>query len=308
LRFEVWRERAHQWVDMLPPPPGTELDAELLMLRGERGVFGTMRSSAYQMRAAARRMAHAPDMMVISLIQAGQMQRDAAPGEHSCAGSGALGLYDPRRMGNYRWSEGAREAFLALPRDAVRAALGHEPGNVLLPPQRCALAPVLASQLGHLASLVRQPDQVDAAEYAGLLDATRALALLALRNLGRHDEDADLHENLHAARRAAALRYMEQHAHRRDLDAGIIAAGVGCSRTRLYAAFAEQDGAVMAALRELRLQRARDLIGQCTRLNIGTLAWRCGFSDQSAFGKLFKARFGMTPSDWHRRIRPRAAR
>jgi AraC-like DNA-binding protein len=306
LRFEVWRERAHQWVEMLPMPPGVELDAELLMLRGEHGMFGTMRSSAYQMRAAARRMAHAPDMMVITLIQAGQLLRDAAPGEHACAGPGSLGLYDPRRMGSYRWSEGAREAFLALPRDVVRAALGREPGNLAITPAHCALASVLAAQLDHLAALTRQSGQVDAVEYAGLLDATRALALLALRNLGRSDKHADLRENLHAGRRAAALRYMEQHAHRHDLDADAIARGVGCSRTRLYEAFAEQDTAVMTVLRELRLQRARSLMEHNARLNVGALAWRCGFSDQSAFGKLFKARFGVTPSDWHRRARHHA--
>ncbi|MBN9339228.1 MAG: hypothetical protein J0H52_04030, partial [Comamonadaceae bacterium] len=37
LRFDAWRERAHQWVEMLPPPPGAALDAELLMLRGGGG-------------------------------------------------------------------------------------------------------------------------------------------------------------------------------------------------------------------------------------------------------------------------------
>ncbi len=128
LRFDAWRERAHQWVEMLPPPPGAALDAELLMLRGGGGcVFGTMRSSAYEMHAAARRMAHAPGMVVLTLIQSGEMLRDAAPGEHQRAGPGTLGLYDPWRMGSYRWSEGSREAFLALPRDVAQAALGRGP-------------------------------------------------------------------------------------------------------------------------------------------------------------------------------------
>lgn len=301
LRFDVWRERAHQWVDMLPPPPGAELEAELLMLRGESAVFGTMRSSAYQMRAAGQRMAHAPDMMVITLIQSGQLQRDAGPGEHQHAGPGTLGLYDPRRMGNYRWSDGAREAFLALPRDAVRVALGREPGNLLLTPRHCVLAPMLAAQLDHLALLVRQDTRLDATEYAELLDATRALALLALRNLGRlHEEGDHPHESLHAGRHAAALRFMEEHAHRHELDADAIARGIGCSRTRLYEAFAAQGRTVMDALRDLRLLRARDLIEQSAKPHLGAIAWRCGFADQSGFGKLFKARFGSSPSQWHR--------
>lgn len=301
LRFDAWRERAHQWVDMLPPPPGTELDAELLLLRGERGVFGTMRSSAYEMRAAARRMAHAPDMMVVTLIQSGQMLRDAAPGEHQQIGPGTLGLYDPWRMGNYRWSEGSREAFLALPRDAVQTALGREPGNLAIDPARCAVAPMLAAQLDHLALLTRQQQRIDEVEYAGLLDATLSLALLTLRNLGRQDDNAglpDAQENLHTGRVAAALRFMEQNAHRHDLDATAIARGAGCSRTRLYEAFAKREQTIMGELRELRLQRARAHIEQDASVHLGALSWRCGFADQSDFSKRFKVRFGSTPSEW----------
>ncbi len=304
LRFDAWRERAHQWVEMQPPPVDAPLDAELLLLRGEDSVFGTMRSTAYEMHAASRRMAHAPDMMVLALVQAGEMQREAAPGEAHRIGAGTLGLFDPWRMGRYRWSSGAREAFLALPRDEVRAALGREPGNLLLPSQGCVMSPLLSGQLAHLALLVRQPDKVDAVEYAGLLDATRAMALLMLRNVGRQGETgdaSDADESLHAGRRAAALRFMERNAHRHELDAAAIAHGTGCSRTRLYEAFAAGDTTVMSALREMRLQHARALIEQSPRLHVGALSWRCGFSDASEFSKQFRVRFGLPPSAWHRR-------
>lgn len=303
LRFDAWRERAHLWVDLQPLPPGALLEAELRMLRGGRCVFGTMHSSAYEMRAAARRMAHAPGMVVLSLIQSGEMRRDATPGEPQRVMPGVLGLYDPRRMGSYRWSNHSREAFLALPRDEAQAALGREPGNLLLTPERCALAPVLAAQLNHLAQLVHQPQRVNADEYAELLDATRALALLTLRHLGRlgtGPELPDLTESLHAGRRAAALRFMEANAHRHDLSAADIARGAGCSRTRLYAAFAAQGQSVMDTLRDLRLQRARALIEQTPRLHVGALAWRVGFDSPSGFSKLFRAHFGQSPTEWHR--------
>lgn len=304
LRFDAWRERAHQWVEMLPPPPGTELDAELLTLRSSTCIFGTMRSSAYEMRAASRRLAHAPEMVVVTLIQAGELIRDAAPGEPQRVGPGNLGLYDPWRIGNYRWSQGSREVFLALPRDEVRAALGREPGNVPIPLEHCALAPALASQLNHLALLTRQPQKLDGMEYASLLEGTRSLALLMLRNLGRQgssQEQSDLEDDLNGGRHAAALRFMEREAHRHDLDVAAVARGAGCSRTRLYAAFASRGETVMGALREIRLQRAKALIERSPRLHIGSLSWRCGFADQSAFSKLFRLRFGLLPSEWHHR-------
>jgi transcriptional regulator GlxA family with amidase domain len=158
--------------------------------------------------------------------------------------------------------------------------------------------------LGHLGVLVRQPEKVDSVEYAGLLAATEALALLTLRNLGRQGCQVDLPdttESLDAGRRAAALRFMELAAHRHDLDTQAIAHHTGCSRSRLYAAFAAQGETVMGALREIRLQRARSLIEQNLRLNLGAVAWRCGFPDASGFSKLFRARFGLQPSEWHRR-------
>ena len=300
VRFEAWRERAHQWVEMQPPPPGAELEAELVLLRGDGDVFGTMRSSAYEMRAASRRLAHAPVMVVLAFVQAGEMRRDAAPGEAQRIGAGALGLFDPWRAGSYRWSGGAREVFLALPRQDVAQALGREPGNLLLPAQACMLAPLFSDQLRHLARLVRRPDQLDGGEYASLLDTTRALALLMLHNLERQGEGA-ADTGCHAARHAAALRFMERNAHRHDLDAAAIAHGVGCSRTRLYEAFAAHGDTVMAALREMRLQNARMLIEQTPRLQVGALSWRCGFADASEFGKCFRARFGLPPTEWHRR-------
>lgn len=305
IRLDYWRDVAHNWVDVQPLSPGDELDASWSLLRGENCFFGTKRSSAYEMRTASRHVPPGEDMVVISLLEVGEMRLNAAPGEHQHVTPGMLGMYAPRQEGHYRWSQDARQTYVALPRSLVLNALGREPGNLLLAPQRCALAPLLSSQLGHLGQLVRH-GQLDAVEYATLLEGTRALALLMLRNLGRQGVSADLpdlEENLNAGRRAAALRFMEHEAHRHDLDPAMIAHGAGCSRTRLYEAFAAQGETVMGALREIRLQRARKLIEESPRLHIGVLSWRCGFADQSGFSKLFKARFGLPPSEWHQRTR-----
>ena len=305
IRLDYWRDVAHNWVDVQPLSPGEELDASWSLLRGQASFFGTKRSTAYEMRTGPQHVPPAEDMVVLSLLQAGEMRLNAAPGEHQHATAGILGMYVPEQEGCYRWGAGARQTYLALPRRLVWDTLGHKPGNTLLLPQRCALAPMLASQLGHLALLVRRPGQLDDVEYGGVLDATRALALLMLRNLGRQGLGADLpdlNECLHAGRHAAALRFMEQQAHRHDLDAAAIARGAGCSRTRLYEAFAAQGQTVMGALRELRLQRARRGIEQSARLHVGGLAWRCGFANPSDFSKLFRARFGLSPTEWHQRL------
>ncbi|AWG35148.1 helix-turn-helix transcriptional regulator [Alcaligenes aquatilis] len=304
LRFEAWREQAHRWVDMLPLPPGVELNAELTTLRADNCLLGTMRSSAYSMRAAPRRLAGAPEMLVLTLIESGEVLRDAAAGEQQSIGRGALGLYDPWRMCDYHWSPNAREVFLALPRQEVLTALGHEPGAMLLVPPRSVLAPILSTQLSQMALLLQSPTTLAASEYATLLEQTRSMAMLMLHNLGKQflSKPADTTANLHQGRYQAAIRLMERNIHRHELDATAIATGIGCSRTRLYAAFAQQNTSVMQTLREIRLQRTKSLIEQTPQLHLGALSWRCGFTDQSSFSKLFKARFHVCPSEWHKHV------
>jgi len=306
LRRDAWREVAHWQVEFLPSPD-VPLDADMHMLRSSAAIFGSTRSSAYDMRTGFHRAEPLEELVVISLIQAGALHLNAAPGEPRHMGAGELGLFMPRLAGHYRWSHHARQAFIDLPRREVLAALGREPGNLDL--SRCALAPALAGQLGHLALLARRPGQLDAVEYAGLLEGVRSLALLALRNLGREGERADapdprgaaLQDHLHRGRHAAAVHFMRQQAHHHGLDAAAIAQGAGCSRSRLYEAFAAQGQTVMGTLREIRLQHARGLIEQGPRLHVGALSWRCGFASQSDFSKLFRARFGLSPTEWHQR-------
>ena len=303
LRVDYWRDVAHNWVDARPLSESRDFDASWSLMRSEACIFGTKRSSAYEMRTDPKCVPPEEDMVVLSLLQSGSMKLNALPGGNQQVKAGMLGLYVPSQEGHYLWSENARQTYLALPRSVAAAALGREPSNLLLAPQQCVLAPALVSQLGHLALLARQEHKLNTAEYAGILDATRALALLTLRNLSRQGEavdQGDLTECLHAGRHAAAIRFMEQNAHRHELDSTLIAQGAGCSRTRLYVAFAVQGRTIMGELREIRLQRARHLIEQEPSQHLGALSWRCGFVHQSDFSKLFKKRFGMLPSEWHR--------
>jgi len=296
LRFDTWRERAHGLVELQPLPRGAELNAELLTLRGGNCAFGAARSSAYVTRARPRRLARGPDMMVLTLMQAGEVLVDARPGECGRIAPGSLGLYDPARPASYQWSAGSREAFLVLPRQEAVAALGYEPRGLSIGLERSVLASALTGQMTLLA---RQALALDETERAGLLAGVRAMALLVLHQVGRYGQHGEPPwPETAASRRAAALHYMEREAHRSALGPAEIARGVGCSRTQLYEAFATLGETVMGALRELRLRRALQLLECQGRLNVEALAWRCGFADRSSFSKLFKARFGVAPSEW----------
>lgn len=292
LRLEAWRAIAHPWVGFQPAPQ-VPLQAEIKTLSNAHCVLGVSRSSAYTM-ATGSQQTPSGDMVALSLVQTGGLVPAAWPRK----GAGSLSLCMLHEADSYQWEHDTQQVFLALPRETVRQALGCEPSTQLLSAS-CALAPVFASQLAHMALLLRQ-DTLDCTEAAGLLDTTHALALLMLRNLGRQGSSiTDAQHHLHAGRHAAALRFMEQHAHRHDLDVQAIARGAACSRSRLYEAFAAHEQTVMGALRDIRLMRAQGLLAQGGRLHVESLAWRCGFTDASGFSKLFRARFGLSPSQWH---------
>lgn len=301
LRFDAWRERAHRYVEMAPLAPQTSFQADLLVLHAPDCSFGTMRSSVYATRAMPRRHADAADMVILSLMLGGEVSMTAGTGECLRIGRGSLGLYDLARSACYGWSNASREAFLVLPRREAVTALGHAPRSFSLPLEHCALAPALASQLMLLAS---QAGTLEIAQRAGLLLGAHALALLVLRQAAASDGSSDgvdgtrgITVSLDAGRYAAALRFMERQAHRPELDLAAVARGTGCSRTRLCAAFAARGETVMGTLRELRLRRAQASIGRGDQPRLKTLSWHCGFANQSSFSRLFKERFGLTPTD-----------
>lgn len=302
LRFEAWRTRAHRLVDLQPPRPGSTLNAELTTLRDGQCDFGAARSSDYATRADPRHHPACAGMAVMTFIVAGTVRVCDTRDHRQRIAPGSLALYDVTRAACYDWSGPSRELYLALPRADAMAAMGGGRRPLIVPLDQGALAPALRCQLAVLArlALTSSPE-----ECAGLLVGARALALLALHQaasqMASDDGADDALGSLAAGRRAAALHFMARQAHRPALDADDIARGTGCSRTRLYAAFAEHDETVMGALRELRLQRARAALDDGEQVHLGALAWRCGFADPSHFSRAFKTRFGLTPTAWARR-------
>jgi AraC-like DNA-binding protein len=72
---------------------------------------------------------------------------------------------------------------------------------------------------------------------------------------------------------------------------------LGVSRSTLHRVF-EAGGGVQAYIRDMRLETARQtLLNPENAERIGNIAERLGFSDAAHLSRLFKARFGETPSD-----------
>jgi AraC family transcriptional activator of tynA and feaB len=292
VRFEAWRAAAHRIVTLLPPREGAHhMVGTAQFVSGALGAFGSQEGSAYQTEVGRAPEPSEPfaDAMVMTFVQQGTVVLESPSGRQQTVTAGSLAIYDATQPMRYHWSA-AREAYLMLPRQVVTRALGSEPRGGSLSLNAQPLAPFLRSQLAMLAS---HGATLEAHDLTNVLDATVNLALLMLGSAGRGEEDR------HAAGLyAASMSYLEAHAHACELDAMAVARGVGCSRATLYRVFAQHDTTVMACLRELRLQRVRDRLAEAPGSHIGALAYACGFRDQSVFGKLFRARFGLPASEW----------
>ena len=234
------------------------------------------------------------DMVSLTLMVGPDVQHQfGTAGQSVIVGPGQILVRDFTQPATAVWRRPSRSLNLCLPRLTVEAAVGdkvkHLHGTVL---SRAGLSPMLETQLlalGNIAPHLTRPVR------AAALDATVELAASVLRcELGARLEDDANNAGLFAAAKVFIQRHLASH----RLNAELIARQLGCSRAHLYRVFASRGETVAHYLRELRLRRARDLLAGHTedKTRIGDLAYRCGFDDPVHFTRLFRQRFGLTPS------------
>jgi AraC-like DNA-binding protein len=114
----------------------------------------------------------------------------------------------------------------------------------------------------------------------------------------------DLEANPHSRADAlflAACRWIEKELKHPGLGAAMVAQALQCSRTRLYRAFARNHQSVGKYIRQARLARLRHLLEQSPPdISIGDLAARCGLYDTPNVNRMFRAEFGIAPSEARR--------
>lgn len=97
------------------------------------------------------------------------------------------------------------------------------------------------------------------------------------------------------------MEFVERHIGDSDVNINDMAEAAAISRSGLNRKMKSIVGVTPAEfLRETRLRRAATLLATTER-PINLIAIECGFADQNYFGKCFKARNGVTPSDYRRR-------
>lgn len=175
-----------------------------------------------------------------------------------------------------------------LPRPEVVAGRVLRPGHGWSAAVTAAIAALQPAEMSQLAL----PPGVVAEQVASLL------ALAAGPDAGKSvSRPEQLNGRLHQALRD---RY-----HEIGLTPAAIAGELGISGRYLHHLFAKQSTTFGRELLQIRLERARDLLGDRRGADapIGDIAARCGFAEASHFARCFRNSFGLAPSDYRRRLR-----
>lgn len=318
LRFAQWRETG-----LLPmvAEPADDESAQRFRIRvrklaGPAGRFVDLTATAMQLsRRASDYGRDRLDMLSLTLFLGTAVScrfgQNASP---AVLKPGEIGVKDFTRPAAASWqSRPHRGLNLHLPRLAVEAALGDKLARLhgrVLSPQ--GLAPMLRSQMVVMAKMA---PRTNVTLRAAVLDAAVDLALGVLRcELGARLEDEANDHGLFAA----AKVFIARHLGSPRLSPEAIAQHLHCSRAHLYRVFARHGETVAGLVREQRLLKAQSMLAAPVdgKAAIGDVAYRCGFEDPVHFGRLFRERFGLTPSAFraagadgedHSRPRPPAA-
>lgn len=298
--YDFWRNAVYYNFDAarLPVPlKGFQASAQAFL--APRGDFFVYRSDPITGRRTKKQARASENGTIdVGLVLSGKRFSRSDRDVVTEAKAGEFFVYDPARPCRVNWTF-HKGIHLTMQRDAVRSAFGgHVPSAEDI---RSALA---SSQLGaflknQLVLLAKNLRTLSAAERLFVFDQTIDLCLAALRGSTpqSHSTPASKRHGLFVA----AQHYISEHLTDSDLSVERIAAAIGCSRSTLYRAFAEQNLSVAEYIRECRLQWIFHTLRKASKeITITAIAYRCGFSDLAYFNKIFKSRFGMNPSDVRR--------
>jgi AraC-like DNA-binding protein len=144
-----------------------------------------------------------------------------------------------------------------------------------------------------------------ASEGAGLAPPLRAklgdqfMDLLALAAANEPDRQPAAETSIQRARLRSVQAYIDAHLSDANLSLAVIAKKNGISVRYLHQLFRLTDMSVSEWLRLRRLQRCHDLLSspQHATRSITEIAYSMGFGSSSHFSNLFRAQFGVRPSD-----------
>lgn len=290
-RHEAWCSRSPSTVGRLyetRPHEPFDVATDLVLLGPLKIHFSTISGQSFE-RTQAMVAADGVDDLVVNV-----RFRGGAVGDMNGAALDALGestLLTDMAQPQHHVSEASSTAYFHIPRalaerylPSVRSLHG-----LAIPPSTAALL------REHLRQIWRHADRLpvdQGTRLAGTVMDLLAVAVAQERG-GRATPEAVAGAAMMRARAEIEARLGSA-----TLTVATLCRALGMSRSALYRLF-EDEGGVHAYIRQRRLESVAAALGESTeRDRIADIAERWGFCDAAYLGRLFRERFGMTPSDY----------
>lgn len=294
--YQFWRSFAFPDFEPDPLPPDGEerFSAAAKAFVWDRGDFYEARSSAL---SGGRHRRHIErdglDNISVGLVVRGR--RDAVhDGDMPISSrAGSMFVYDASHPSKVAWSD-HRVLYLSIKRDLARAVLGARLDVPSVMARRLALSPLRPVLRDQLMSIARHGGSVSQQGRSFLLDQAVQLALFALNGSDSATADTTPEHTL----LGAAISYIDSHFAEPELGADQMARALGCSRATLYRLFASKGYGVAEYIRDVRLERARQMIEKADAgASISEIAASCGLYDAANFSRQFRRRFDASPTE-----------
>jgi AraC-like DNA-binding protein len=224
----------------------------------------------------------------------------AQDGRQSTVPHTSFCLLDPRRPFNTEIQIRSRSIIVQVPRQKLEVRLGSIAGITAHAIDAESALPALA--LGYLARLPSCLEGIDASAAAQIAEQTLDLVALAV------SAETEWKITALSSSQASTLIRLKAEIEKRLSDPGLkpaeAAEATGISVRYANALLALEDTSLeryIVARRLERCRRALDDSAQAPR-SIGEIAFSLGFSDLSHFSRRFRAEFGITPSEYRRRL------
>jgi AraC-like DNA-binding protein len=293
--FRKWREAVSEQVMPLAITRVGEGDFSGCIETAEVGslTFTRISTSATiqtTLTPAAIRRSQKEDTVTLALPISGSLTVSQAD-RHAVTKPGDIVVLD-RRSSAMVTGEGSRGLYIDVPVHRLEQAIG--------PTQLYARVRIGSEQattrlaINFFRHLLQVSDMVDTGTAQQISSAGIDLLIASIAEHVQRDVPRPLQSTLTLQR---AKAYVEDHLHDSRLGPPELAAALGLSLRRLQELFHERGRHISDYIWDRRLTRAAKRLSDVRSINIqiGILAFECGFTSQAHFSRRFKERHGMTP-------------
>ncbi|THD02179.1 hypothetical protein B1810_14680 [Panacagrimonas perspica] len=297
--FGPWKDFVHDhfpWLEHANHSDG-EFNAEVSAYRFGDGALTTISAGASEV-IRTRHLAEASEAGFIKLVwqMSGSLQLEQD--KRQCLiEPGQAAVCDTARPYRIRLSERAHFAVLMLPHAAC-------PGWEHISQKICGASMGETSTMRAALGALMAVTSIPAEEQSGSATVIQAVQWMLSASLHRSASDLGA-STLQNPRLNKAQRHILDHIADPDLDANGLAEALCMSRRSLYMLFKECRLTPAKMIHDIRLERSLQVLGDLRQQHrkITDIAFDHGFSDYATFSRLFKAQYGMTPSEYRLKAR-----